>query len=51
MDDIWEVRVQVTKAPVYFRKACLYHFTLEQIMRESPLLNVMSAGVRVERVK
>jgi gliding motility-associated lipoprotein GldH len=51
MDDIWEVRVPVTKAPVYFRKAGLYHFTLEQIMRENPLLNVMSAGVRVERVK
>ena len=51
MDDIWEVRKPITKGPVQFKKAGLYHFTVAQIMREDPLLNVMSVGVRVERVR
>jgi gliding motility-associated lipoprotein GldH len=51
MDDIWEVRKPISKGPVQFKKAGLYHFTVAQIMREDPLLNVMSVGVRVERVR
>ncbi|MBL0357681.1 MAG: gliding motility lipoprotein GldH [Chitinophagaceae bacterium] len=51
MDDIWEVRRPATKAPVQFKKPGTYHFTIAQVMRENPLPNVMSVGVRVERVK
>lgn len=51
MDDIWEVRKPISKGPVQFKKAGLYHFTVAQVMREDPLLNVMSVGVRVERVR
>lgn len=51
MDDIWEVRKPATKAPVQFKKPGTYHFTVAQVMRENPLANVMSVGVRVERVK
>jgi gliding motility-associated lipoprotein GldH len=51
MDDIWEVRKPATKAPVQFKKTGRYHFTVAQVMRENPLPNVMSVGVRVERVK
>jgi len=51
MDDIWEVRKAVSQGPVQFKKPGIYHFTVAQIMRENPLPNVMSVGVRVERVK
>ncbi len=51
MDDIWEVRKPVGNGPVQFRKKGRYHFTVAQAMREEPLANVMSVGLRVERVK
>ncbi len=51
MDDIWEVRKAITKGPVQFTKKGLYHFTVAQIMRDNPLLNMMSVGVRVERLR
>lgn len=51
MNDIWEVRKAITKGPVQFKKAGLYHFTIAQVMREDPLANVMSIGLRVEKVR
>jgi len=51
MNDIWEVRKAITKGPVQFKKAGLYHFTVAQIMREDPLTDVMSIGLRVEKVR
>jgi gliding motility-associated lipoprotein GldH len=51
MNDIWEVRQPITKGTVQFKKTGLYHFTIAQVMREDPLLNVMSVGLRVEKVK
>ncbi len=51
MDDIWEVRKPITKGPVRLPKAGNYTFTLEQIMREDPLGNILSAGIRVEKIK
>jgi len=51
MDDIWEVRKLITNGYVKFSKPGNYQFTVAQIMRENPLPNVMSVGVRVERVK
>lgn len=51
MDDIWELRKPITSGPVKFKKEGNYTFSLAQIMRESPLPDIMSAGIRVERVK
>lgn len=51
MDDIWEVRKAITKGPVQFTKKGRYHFAVAQTMRENPLQNIMSVGVRVERVR
>lgn len=51
MDDIWEVRKPITRGAVKFNKPGNYIFTLAQTMRENPLPNVMSAGIRVEKVK
>jgi gliding motility-associated lipoprotein GldH len=49
MDDIYEHRIPfVEKQPL---KAGLYTFTLEQIMREDPLKNIMDVGIRVEKEK
>jgi gliding motility-associated lipoprotein GldH len=47
MDDIYEHRIQLTE-PQHW-KAGVYHFTVEQIMREDPLENVMNVGLRVEK--
>ena len=46
MDDIYEHRIELAQQSL---KAGLYHFTLEQIMREDPLQNVLNAGIRLEK--
>ena len=51
MDDIWELRKPVTNGPVKFNRPGNYHFTVAQIMRENPLPNIMSIGVRVEKAQ
>lgn len=51
MNDIWEVRKLITGQPRPFRKAGTYYFSIGQIMRDNPLKNVMSAGLRVEKHK
>lgn len=52
MDDIWEWREKITgSTPVQFKKAGVYHFTVSQVMREDPLPNVMSIGIRVEKAR
>lgn len=48
MDDIYEHRIQITPEATEL-KAGNYKFILENIMREDPLLNVMSVGIRVEK--
>lgn len=48
MDDIFEHRV-LLKNDVQFKKPGTYNFTLQQIMREDPLLHVLNVGIRVER--
>ena len=47
MDDIYEHRIPL--APDQNLKAGTYTFTLEQIMREEPLKNVLNAGLRIEK--
>ncbi len=51
MDDIYEHRIRLTpdNEPVYFSRPGDYTFTVEQIMREDPLKNVLNVGLRVEK--
>ncbi|MEO7767446.1 MAG: gliding motility lipoprotein GldH [Ferruginibacter sp.] len=51
MDDIWELRKPITKGPVKFSKAGNYKFSIAQIMRENPLPEIISVGVRVEKAE
>jgi gliding motility-associated lipoprotein GldH len=51
MDDIWEHRIPITQAATQFRKSGNYEFTLEQVMRQDPLLHVLNVGLRVEKIK
>jgi len=47
MDDIYEHRIQL--GPDQSLKAGNYSFTIEQIMREDPLENVLNVGLRIEK--
>lgn len=49
MDDIYEVRKNITPGPVPFQKAGNYHFTIAQVMRENPLMHILDIGIRVEK--
>ena len=48
MNDIWEVR-KLLKAHTRFKKNGEYQFRILQIMRDDPLKNIMSVGLRVEK--
>jgi gliding motility-associated lipoprotein GldH len=49
MNDIWELRSLLnTEKPQRFRRAGIYNFSIAQIMRDNPLLHIMSAGLRIE---
>ena len=50
MNDIWEIRKKITAAPFKFSKKDSYQYSLTQLMRDNPLLNVLSAGIRLEKV-
>ena len=49
MNDIWEVRKRLTDKPMRFKKAGTYNFSIFQIMRDDPLSEIMSAGLRVTK--
>ncbi len=51
MDDIYEHRIPLTPSnqQFYFKRAGNYTFTVEQIMRENPLANVLNVGLRIEK--
>jgi len=49
MNDIWELRKLLNGEPSRFKKPGYYYFEISQIMRDEPLLNVMSAGLRIEK--
>lgn len=51
MNDIWEVRKLLNGAPRRFKQAGKYSFRIAQIMRDNPLLNVMSVGLRIQKQK
>jgi gliding motility-associated lipoprotein GldH len=50
MDDIYDARLLI-QPKTRFRKSGVYHIELEQLMREDPLKNILSAGLRVERTQ
>jgi gliding motility-associated lipoprotein GldH len=50
MNDIWEIRHELNAVAYPFIKKGLYQFSIQQIMRDDPLLHVMSAGMRIERM-
>lgn len=49
MDDIYEHRITLSDNERF--SAGAYTFTIEQIMREDPLQNVLNAGLRLEKAK
>lgn len=51
MDDIFEHRVAFALDPekFSFARSGDYTFTLEQVMRDDPLENIMNVGVRIEK--
>ena len=50
MDDLYDQRIPINSEPVYFKKG-LYKFALSHTMREDPLDNILSTGIRVEKAK
>ena len=50
MDDIYDARLLI-QPKTRFMKSGIYHFTLEQRMREDPLKNILSVGLRVEKTQ
>lgn len=50
MDDVFDHRAKITRSPVKLKKGN-YTFILQQQMREEPLLYMLNAGIRVEKVK
>jgi gliding motility-associated lipoprotein GldH len=51
MDDIFEIRKNISRGPVPFSKAGKYTFTISQVMRENPLKHILNVGIRVEKVR
>lgn len=51
MNDIWEVRKLLNGQPRRFRKKGTYQFSILHIMRDVPLKNIMSVGLRVEKAQ
>jgi gliding motility-associated lipoprotein GldH len=51
MDDLYEHRIALTplNRQFYFQKGGNYTFSLEHIMREDPLENIMNVGLRIEK--
>lgn len=50
MNDIWEVRKPITDRPRKFVRSGTYNYSIQQIMRDNPLREMMSAGIRVEKM-
>jgi len=50
MNDIWEVRKRLNIQPQRFRKGT-FQYSLSHIMRDEPLEQVMSVGLRVEKTE
>lgn len=51
MNNIWERRKLISGTPKRFVKTGPYNFSIAQIMRDNPLKNLISAGIRIEKAK
>ena len=49
MNDIWEIRKLLNGEPRRFKRAGVYNFSIKQVMRDDPLKNIMSVGLRIEK--
>ena len=49
MDDLFDQRIPLINTPTHFKKG-VTSFTLQHTMREDPLQNILSTGIRVEKV-
>ena len=49
VDDIWHVKKRLNKQPFKFQKSGQFRYSISNIMRDDPLLHVMSVGVCVEK--
>ena len=50
MDDIYDQRIPIYNEPIHLKKG-VYKFAMQHTMREDPLDNILSTGIRVEKVK
>jgi hypothetical protein len=52
MDDLYEHRIGLTldTSKFNFNRSGEYIFTVEQVMREDPLENVLNVGLRIEKI-
>jgi gliding motility-associated lipoprotein GldH len=50
MDDIYDQRIPMTATPIRFNKG-INEISVQHTMREDPLDNILSTGIRVEKVK
>lgn len=51
MNDIWEVRKLISGTPKKFIRSGTYNFSIAQLMRDNPLLHIISAGISVQKAK
>ena len=51
MNDIWDLRKLLNGGPRRFKQPGKYSFSISQIMRDNPLLHIMSVGLRIEKQK
>ena len=50
MDDIYDQRIPMTASPIRLNKG-INEIIVQHTMREDPLENILSTGIRVEKVK
>jgi len=50
MDNIYDQRIPMTATPIRFNKG-INEITVQHTMREDPLENILSTGIRVEKAK
>ena len=50
MDDVYDQRIPITTAPVHFNRG-INEISIQHTMREDPLDNILSTGIRIEKVK
>ncbi len=51
MDDIYEVRKNISAGGIGFKKQGDYTFSIAQIMRDNPLRYILNVGFRIEKVE